>query len=701
MSQNFTDYQISTTLYSDVTSANSTVIYVVSAAGFPVAPFEILIDNELMLVTNSLQNSTQANFAWTVQRGFDSSTTATHSTGAVVVCTTSAGIWQEANDHLTQNLDQHGQYFRADGTRHDLVSNHTVGSSRYLAQFPQASSSSYVINTDNEVAPRASHWDDQGFLGTSLNPANASHVHGRETDEELRGNLWPAGTILLWSGDINNIPPYWLPCLGLDVRTDLAPEFFAQVGYSYGSSVDWYPPAPVFPSVLVQNGKGQYGLPTETAAVTDPRKVVMRLPAGSHTYCKTPNINHLPQVDPSVVWIIKVDYGYVYSPRPKPPGPSTVYAYPYAPGFVPQFTHVQTGEAYAGEVAVGQVGVGQVVSGEQVSGYTQPSTSSTYLGYGNYQVVANDQNFSYDALTAGAQLDNSLTNAPVGVFYPAGQRGGTTNSAYITPQVLVKTTPDANGNYPPGSIYGDAYSYSTTPAQPIYTPVYTEVYQTQYQAVYDPVYTSTEVITAAQAPSGFQWSFDADYGIPVITGSAFTDSQETVTGPISIPLLPEGYPVPSGKVLLPYTFGPASAYTVNFSTAPGTPAPSPDLVVQSTPDNVVTAGIANPSFFTSQFLAPEDQVQLKYVDVPIGYGYGNITSSDSWVLLAGAPFLNASDPQLDGYYLSGDVSAQDRNGSILIQVSGLAQVTVSPSGVVNSTIVQSGTARVFYPVAVF
>ena len=74
-----------TTLAAAITDTSGTSITVTSSASFPSAPFIIGIDTECMLVTNV------SGATWTVTRGYESSTAATHDNGAPVYHDWSAG----------------------------------------------------------------------------------------------------------------------------------------------------------------------------------------------------------------------------------------------------------------------------------------------------------------------------------------------------------------------------------------------------------------------------------------------------------------------------------------------------------------------------------------------------------------------------------------------------------------------------------
>lgn len=67
-----------TTLVSPIITTGGTAIYVNSSSSFPAVPFIVAIDTEAMLVT------TVAGTTWTVERGYEGSTAATHANGATI-----------------------------------------------------------------------------------------------------------------------------------------------------------------------------------------------------------------------------------------------------------------------------------------------------------------------------------------------------------------------------------------------------------------------------------------------------------------------------------------------------------------------------------------------------------------------------------------------------------------------------------------
>ena len=88
-----------TTLSAAVASPAATTLTVTAAAGFPAeAQYRIRIDDELLLVTAGAGTTT-----WTVTRGIEGTTAATHSNGAAVIHVLTAGaLSQFQQDTLQQ-----------------------------------------------------------------------------------------------------------------------------------------------------------------------------------------------------------------------------------------------------------------------------------------------------------------------------------------------------------------------------------------------------------------------------------------------------------------------------------------------------------------------------------------------------------------------------------------------------------------------
>lgn len=88
-----------TTLAAAITDTIGTTITVASSTGAPAANFRILIDTEWMLVTAIAHPN------WTVQRGIEGSTAATHLNGATVAHTiTKGGLDTYAEENFTVQI---------------------------------------------------------------------------------------------------------------------------------------------------------------------------------------------------------------------------------------------------------------------------------------------------------------------------------------------------------------------------------------------------------------------------------------------------------------------------------------------------------------------------------------------------------------------------------------------------------------------
>lgn len=314
---NFSDALPTTQLTTSVGSGDTTW-HITSSQGFPPPPFEFVIDEsttlELCLCTNFITPT-----SWTVQRGYDSTTPASHSISPnQIQLIVSQIIFQESNAHITADPDEHTQYMRASGARHDSLSLHIAG--------PLGTD----VNVPTDIIePSTSHWGDSSSAGTSHYAANQLHIHGREAMAEVASGLWPTGTIMLWP--TSTPPPGWLPCDGRTYRTDHAPELFNQIGYTYGAAVDWFAAPPLFLSALNTAIQDVYNPFTNNpVSVTipygyliDPRTIAIQLPPGQTTYGRLPNLPNPTAVYGTIAvglqWIIKADYGYVWTPRPIPP----------------------------------------------------------------------------------------------------------------------------------------------------------------------------------------------------------------------------------------------------------------------------------------------------------------------------------------------------------------------------------------------
>lgn len=208
-----------TTLSGDI-SATSGTIGVVDGTGYPTGPepFYIILSPGTASEEQVLVQSRSGN-AMTVAaggRGADSTAAYTHTSGAIVRHGLVARDADEANRHISDDtLDNHDQYMRTDGTRHDLTARHNVGT---------------VVPVGTPLASAPGNAASTGASGTA---ADAKHVHARETVAELQNLIIPAGTS--WETYSSTVPYGWLLEDGAAVSRATYPALFTAIGTTYGT----------------------------------------------------------------------------------------------------------------------------------------------------------------------------------------------------------------------------------------------------------------------------------------------------------------------------------------------------------------------------------------------------------------------------------------------------------------------------------
>lgn len=121
-----------TTLNGGINNTTLSIV-VASATGYPsggAGPFFIVIDRGLATEEKVLVDSTSgATFTVNASgRGSDGTGASSHVSGAIVEHVYTKTDADEANDHVnTVSRDDHTQYMKTDGTRHDLLARHAIG----------------------------------------------------------------------------------------------------------------------------------------------------------------------------------------------------------------------------------------------------------------------------------------------------------------------------------------------------------------------------------------------------------------------------------------------------------------------------------------------------------------------------------------------------------------------------------------------
>lgn len=160
---------VPTTIVSGANNPTSLSIVIGDATGWPTGgangKFWVTIardqsSEERVLIQS--RSGTTLTISGTGDRGRDGTVAGNHSPGVSIEHTTAGEEFDELNEHLFNiALDQHTQYMKADGTRHDLTARHLLGTS-----------------VPASVAPGSIAIGDTPALGSSNNAARADHRHG-------------------------------------------------------------------------------------------------------------------------------------------------------------------------------------------------------------------------------------------------------------------------------------------------------------------------------------------------------------------------------------------------------------------------------------------------------------------------------------------------------------------------------------------
>lgn len=217
--RNYTNAAIPVELTATVDDGTTDLVLpVVSTAGYPDTPFLLAIDRksadeEVVLCTSK----DASNF--TVTRGFDGTTGKAHTSGALVEHVSAAIDYAEANAHINNTaLDEHSQYMKADGARHDLNARHAVG-----GVVPRGLVGDIVAETVGATAA----------AGETDKAADAGHRHAMPTAQEIQNAIVPVGTV--WHTFASSAPTGWLICNGAAVSRTTYASLFAVIGTVWGS----------------------------------------------------------------------------------------------------------------------------------------------------------------------------------------------------------------------------------------------------------------------------------------------------------------------------------------------------------------------------------------------------------------------------------------------------------------------------------
>jgi hypothetical protein len=170
---------VSTTLSAGIDAA-VTALSIASNSGWPTGGangnFFATIDPETPNEERVLIGAQSGGSCTSVVRGQDNTTAKTHAAGAVIIHSSAAVDYDEANRHINVTTDDnHTQYMKTDGTRHDLTARHSAGT---------------VVPTAIPVAVGTALAEG---AGTTL--ARASHVHVLGAGSINNSNMFAAGIV--------------------------------------------------------------------------------------------------------------------------------------------------------------------------------------------------------------------------------------------------------------------------------------------------------------------------------------------------------------------------------------------------------------------------------------------------------------------------------------------------------------------------
>lgn len=125
-----------------------------------------------------------------VTRGYDGTTAVAHSTGESIRAVWDAVSADEANDHTnTTSRDDHTQYMKADGTRHDLTARHTFGAALGTPAAPATPTATGSASAGSAAQPaRADHLHDlptaipRGYLGQGADTDGQTGITSSDVD---------------------------------------------------------------------------------------------------------------------------------------------------------------------------------------------------------------------------------------------------------------------------------------------------------------------------------------------------------------------------------------------------------------------------------------------------------------------------------------------------------------------------------------
>ncbi len=692
MTQYFVDKAPATQLTQPVTTnplpGTIETWYVATPAGYPEVPFEFGIDlttqPEWLLCTN-ISNVTPTSSEWTVQRGFDNSSTSTHSISAgQIVAITSAITPTQGNAHLAAftNLVQDptfaaaqngtGTWTLVGGTYGTANGDLSVSGNSWFyygtgspASFPYPKSraipvvagvtyeiSCYIDATNVTVGAPIFAIADTGVTTTYVQLSQPAGQVGTLSATwtcptgvadvvvilDVDNATVNAGATVSWSS------PTIVRAVAIDsLGNPMHPQYFDAANSRHGTlnQPDGSLTHEIEGSPLVT----QFSIATKNyLAVPASHWGDVAYAGNSVNPANSLHVHGRESIEELQSGLWPPGTLALYGVQGTPPGWMECKGYDVRVDLAPQL-YDQYGYAF----------------GSAIDWYPGTPVFPSYVGY-DTQTITDPYNQA--EITVNAPYTYMLDPRNVVLYLPEGS-----NTYLKLPNIGQLPSVPAGAKWIVKVDYG--YTWAPRPPAPPAQTLYVAPYavDSSYpQAVAQDnggnspdILVKTPITVERSASTGFKWAYDAIMGIPVIIGADYISPGTFITGPFLVPVLPQGAPIPNGMTLLPST----------------TPAPGN----------------------TETIVISEKTVQLKSIRMTVTNGFGFILTSDNWLNLAGAPFLNASDPTVDGYYITGEVNAQQRNGLILIVVSNVNTNSWNANGSVGPAVpMTSDNLAVFYPV---
>lgn len=227
-------------------------------------PFTITVDRGKTTEERILVQSRSGTTLTVRERGFDGTTAVAHGIGATVEHSPAAQDFVEANLHITTARDDHLNYMRADGTRHDLAARHQFGAAfpvpgnpvtltpgvtatpgsgaapareDHMHALPAASAVTITgtnAEGDSNAVARANHNHALGNNIIATNHIQDSAVTPAKLNSTAMSKMVPVGAVIMWMMP-GNPPTGFLFCEGAAVSRTTYAALFAVIGTTYGA----------------------------------------------------------------------------------------------------------------------------------------------------------------------------------------------------------------------------------------------------------------------------------------------------------------------------------------------------------------------------------------------------------------------------------------------------------------------------------